>query len=300
MSIATAVAFAGSAFAADPQADRAVASASTTAACLEQNSLVNDVFGFNSGSDVNDLGQFSLSGTYSGSFGTRGGPLASHNLNVQATYSPWRCVEIDPFAFAGVTNSKTFGAKANGSTAGGGVEMKYKLLGRDTHGIGLTFDAVFQGAATNGAYYTLIGPSRSAYDGIFSVFVDKELVAGKLYGALNASYDWNYQDQGSPGRGYARTSMARIGGALSYQLAEGFFVGAEASHFRRYDNLAFGRLLGQATFLGPNFYWAFAKNWALSGAWNMQVAGQTARMSGDLDLTNFSRHIAKLKLNHDF
>jgi len=300
MPIAAAVAFAGTAFAADPQAGKAPPSTPATAACLEQNSLVNDVFGFNSGSDVNDLGQLSLSGTYGGSFGARGGRLTSHSLNVQATYSPWRCVELDPFVFAGVTNSKTFGAKGNGSTAGGGIEMKYKLLGRDTHGVGLTFDVVLQGAATNGAFYTLTGPSRSVYDGVFSVFLDKELITGKLYGALNASYDWNYQDQGTPGGGYARTSMARIGGAVSYQLADGFFFGAETSHFRRYDNLAFGRLLGQATFAGPNFYWAFAKNWALSGAWNVQVAGRAAGLSGSVDLTNFSRHIAKLKLNHDF
>ncbi|MGO4676780.1 hypothetical protein AB4Z40_28170 [Bosea sp. 2YAB26] len=298
--ITIAVAFAGAALSAEPQPSKALPPASATAACLEQNSLPNDVFGFNSGSDVNDLGQFSLSGAYGGSFGARSGPLASHNLNVQATYSPWRCVELDPFAFAGVTNSKTFGAKANGSTVGGGIEMKYKLLGRDTNGVGLTFDAVLQGAATDGAFYTLTGRSRSVYDGVFSVFLDKELVAGKLYGALNVSYDWNYQDLGSPSGGYARTSIARIGGALTYQLADSFFIGAEASHFRRYDNLAFGHVLGQATFAGPNFYWAFTKDWALSGAWSIQVAGRATGVGGNVDLTNFSHHIAKLKLNHDF
>ncbi|WP_342359185.1 hypothetical protein [Terrarubrum flagellatum] len=275
-------------------------SPSASNACLEKNSLVNDVFGFNTGSDVNDWKQLSLSGTYSGSFGTRGGRLGAHSGNLQATYSPFPCIEVDPYLFGGPTYSKTFGTKANGSQFGGGVEFKYKLLGRDIHGVGLTFDAVLQGAATNGAYYTLEGRSRSVYDGVFSIFADKELIAGKLFGALNASYDWNFQDLGSPRNGYANTSVARLGAAGTWQFADGVFAGGELSHFRRYDSVGFSRELGNATFLGPNFYWAFTQGWAFSGAWNVQVAGRANSVGGNLDLTNFSRHIVKLKLNHDF
>ncbi|SFI03553.1 hypothetical protein SAMN05216304_101520 [Bosea sp. OK403] len=269
-------------------------------ACLEKNGLVNDVFGFNGGSDVNDWKGLSLSGTYGGSFGTRAGYLNSHSGNLQATYSPYPCVEVDPYVFGGVTGSKTFGVKSNGSTEGAGIELKYKLLGRDPHGFGLTFDLVLQGAATNGAYYTVVGRSDNVYDTAFSIFADKELVAGKLYGALNVSYDWNFQDLGGPRNGYANTSIARFGAALAYQISDGLFVGAEGSHFRRYDSMAFNKQLGYATFLGPNFYWAFTKSWALSGAWNLQVDGRAKGTRNDLDLTNFSQHIVKLKLNHDF
>ncbi len=297
----------GSAQAADllvKKSPPAPVAASTT--CLEKNSLSNDTFGFTTGSDVNDVGALSLSGTYGLNLGTRAGNSNGHFGNIQATYSPYLCVEVDPYVFAGVTNSKSFGFSSHGSQYGAGVEAKYKILGRDTHGFGLTFDFIAQGAGTSGAYYTSLGGrSDNTWDTIFSVFADKELISGKLYGALNAGVDLNFTDLGGPRSGYDNTQTYRVGGALSYQVMDGLFLGVEGTHYRKYGSvLGFGNERGYANFLGPNFYWAFAKGWAFSGSFQAQVQGHSPRLysgaGSDLDVTNFPHFQAKLKLNHDF
>ncbi len=271
-----------------------------SAACLEKNSLSTDVFGFNTGSDINDYQAFTASLQYNGNFGTRAGSLNGHLGTAQLNYSPYPCLETDPYVFAGVINSKSFGVKTSGSLVGGGIELKYKFLGRDTHGVGLTLDFVQQAAATSGGFYTVVGRSRDVHDTIISLFADKELISGKLYGALNFGYDFNWRDQGSPRNGYLNTSTARFGGALSYQVVDGVFVGGEANHYRQYNNLFFGREAGYATFVGPTFFWQVTKAVAVSGAWNVQVDGRATGTRSKLDLTNFNHHLVKVKLGYTF
>jgi hypothetical protein len=47
-------------------------------------------------------------------------------------------------------------------------------------------------------------------------------------------------------------------------------------------------------------YVTLAKNVAISAAWNVQVAGRSVDAPGALDLRNFKRHQAKLRLTYNF
>jgi hypothetical protein len=65
--------------------------------------------------------------------------------------------------------------------------------------------------------------------------------------------------------------------------------------------------LGNAWFAGPTFYWQATEKLAVTGAYNYQFAGQTKDAfntigvgSKGVDLVNFNRHLAKLKLAYSF
>ncbi len=211
------------------------------------------------------------------------------------SYGLARCFEVGPYLIGTTArNSGLFGL-GNGTAFGGGVEFKYKFLGRDTHGVGATLDLVVQGQGLSGNLYA---PGKSVYDTTLALFVDKELVAGKLYGAINLAYNWNWYDK-VPG-GYFNTSVLRLGGALSYQVADGLFFGAEVNHFRRYNSQFFGRELGNATYVGPTFYWQATKALAVTGAYGYQVSGKANGIPGRLDLSNFNQHLVKFKIAYSF
>jgi len=276
----------------------APAAASTT--CLEKNGLPTDVFGFNTGSDVNDYGALSASAQYNGGYGTKFGSADSHLGTAQVSYGAFPCVEIGPYVFGSVSNLQPRGGiSVDGSALGAGVELKYKLLGRDTHGIGLTFDLLLQGGGLSGNFYGPAGlRSNDQWDATYQVFLDKELIAGKLYGGLNVGLTSDWLDNGAVSRGYFRSSTFHVGGALSYQIVDGIFFGAEVDHYRTYNNTFFGSDLGNATYVGPNFYWQATKELAITGAWGIQVNGKTNGVAGDLSTA--SHHLVKLKAAYSF
>jgi hypothetical protein len=53
-------------------------------------------------------------------------------------------------------------------------------------------------------------------------------------------------------------------------------------------------------FVGPTFYVSLSKHFAVSGSWTAQVAGHAMGVPGALDLQNFERHQAKLRLMYTF
>jgi hypothetical protein len=106
--------------------------------CYEKEGVPTDVFGFTTGSDINDKGALSGSAVYGGAYGTRFGKLHSHTGTLQLSYGLLDCVEVGPYIFGNRTDTKILGFGSDVSAYGGGVEMKYKLLGRDVHGVGLT------------------------------------------------------------------------------------------------------------------------------------------------------------------
>jgi hypothetical protein len=90
----------------------------------------------------------------------------------------------------------------------------------------------------------------------------------------------------------------RVGGAFDAGTSA-LFLGGEIRYLRAYDGLGLDALSGQAVFAGPTFYVQLAKGMALSGAWNIQLAGRTPG-NGSLDLVHFERQQAKVRVNVNF
>ncbi|MBN9064447.1 MAG: hypothetical protein J0H41_18785 [Rhizobiales bacterium] len=292
----SALVISGAALAADLPSSKGPPVAPPSTACLEKNAVPIDAFGFNVGTDTNDYGALSGSLQYNGAYGTRFGGFNGHTATGQISYGLLPCLEIGPYLVGGGASNNGALGVGNGSFFGGGVEAKYKLLGRDTHGVGLTFDVLIQGLANNGDLYA---PTKSTFDVIPAIFIDKELISGKLYGALNVSYDFGFVDKtiAPLPKDYG---VLRLGAALSYQLVDGFFIGADINHYRKYIG---GDEAGYATMLGPNFYWQATPKFAVTAAYNVQVAGKTTYLGGvpgRLDLVNFNQHLLKVKLTYSF
>lgn len=280
------------AFAADLPSRKGLAAPPPPSVCSESEGIPTDAFGFTTGSDVADKGSFSPSLTYFGTFGIRGGRFASHLGQLQGSYGLAPCLEVGPYLLGGYSDASIGGFDVDARGWGAGVETKYKILGRDVHGIGLT---VVIDPSVNRTDPSFGGPF-TGYNTGFRIFADKTLVPGKLYAALNLSHDMSWTGP-SP---YARSSTFSVGGSLAYQVVEGIYLSGEVRHQRRYNDLGFGNEAGQATFAGPGVYWQATKQLALSAAYNVQIAGKAKGQPGDLDLVNFSQHLVKVKAAYSF
>ena len=277
-----------SAMAADmPVRKSAPVAPAPVSACAEPEGVPTDAFGFTTGSDVADPGSLGASLTYGGAYGARGGAFASHGATAQLSYGVLPCLEVGPYVFGNLTNASFGGVSADSRGYGAGIEMKYKLLTRGAHGVGVT--AVIDPSA--GRTWLEGVPGFTGYNTGLRLFIDKALIPGRLYGALNFSHDLTWTGP-SP---YLRSSTFSVGAALAVQVVEGFYVSGEVRHQRRYANLGFGNEAGYATFAGPGVFWQVNQRLALSAAYNIQVAGRAKGVPGNLDLTNFNHHLVKVK-----
>ncbi|HEY5797197.1 MAG TPA: hypothetical protein VIU82_19485 [Bosea sp. (in: a-proteobacteria)] len=275
-----------------PSRKGAPAAPPVVSACTESEGIPTDAFGFTTGSDVADPGSFGTSLTYGGAYGTRLGSSNGHGLQLQGSYGLAPCLEVGPYLLGGDSRSSLAGVSADERSFGAGIETKYKLLGRDMHGIGLTvvIDPSFNRIDPDGA------GRFTTYNTGLRIFADRTLVPGKLYAALNLSQDmtWTGPDP------YARSSTFTVGGSLAWQVLDGVYLSGEVRHQRAYNRLGFGRQAGYATFAGPGVFWQATKQFAISAAYNIQVAGKAKNEPGNLDLTNFSQHLVKVKAAYSF
>jgi hypothetical protein len=293
-----AVATCASAFAADlPARKGAPAAPAVSASCLETNGLPTDVFGFTTGSDVTDVGAWGGTLTANGNLTARATRLTGVTGVAQLATGLFRCFEIGPYVFVGGTSAKDrFGFSGNSSLYGGGVEMKYKFLGRDVHGVGATLD--LDVSAAGNRLSGLFGTGTFTSTAVAArLFLDRELVKDRLFGALNFEHVSNFARIG----GFSvDSSVLNIRAALSAKVASNFYVGAEALYSRTYFGAGYDTYLGDAFAVGPNFLWAINDKWTLNGAYQVQVAGKSRLAPGNLNLTNYNQHYTRVKLGYAF
>lgn len=307
-----------------PSRKGAIAPPPAPTSCKETEStaLSSDIFGFSSGSDVADVGSLSIAGTYTGAFkgaGFKPGSFNGHSGQLQATTSFFPCWEFGPY-LTGTTSQGSFrGVPGNVrfNSFGGGVENKWKVLGRATHGIGLTldWDINYQGySQKDSTFIPTLSTSGGAVTSSYRIFIDKELIPGKLFGALNVAWDQIWFQRPALvapfGGDYLRQSNITFSGALSYQVVDGFYLGGEARYVRTHLGNYFNRTTGDGVYVGPTFLWQVNKSLAISGAYGIQVAGSQKAISpavlapqfasSDLNLSTLSQHIAKVKVSYAF
>lgn len=271
----------------------------TASSCLEKTGLPTDIFGFTGGTDVSDLGSLSGSAEYNGGFKTRFGSATNTLAKFQLSYGLLNCLEVGPYLQGTFGRSSAQGFSTDSNAYGGGVEIKYKLLGRDVHGVGLTL--VFEPNVNRGSIESkLFGFKLGSTDFTSAntssrILLDAQL-APRLFGALNLEHTANWTGDNS----YVRSSGLNIRAALAYQLTETFYLGVEGSHQRAYTGNFLNKDLGHAFFTGPAFFWQISPSVSLTGAYNVQVTGRAKTELFNLDLTNFNQHLAKLKLAVSF
>jgi hypothetical protein len=120
-----------------------------------------------------------------------------------------------------------------------------------------------------------------------------------VFGAINLLYDPEVTLSRITGL-WQHQSTFGFTAAVTNQLKPGTFLGAEMRYVRDNDGLGLNAFAGEALFVGPTFYVNVTKQFAVSGSWTVQVAGHVTAVPGALDLQNFERYRAKLRLMYTF
>jgi hypothetical protein len=264
-----------------------------------------DLFGFTVGSDIGDVGETELSLDTQLRAARRGGRYRVWSPSLEAEYVPFEnfsfagSVAFDSFQIRGVQGLDD---RTTGGVSAVGAEFKYRFLKRDESGVGLTLSV-----APRFGFFNQDSGERGIHTGLKArLSADTELVPDSVFAALNLSYEperfrpkYAVGPDGDPTQ-TERESTFGVSGALSFRLNETLFAGGELRYLRKYDGLAARSFQGEAVYLGPTLYWQVAEKVALSAAWNAQVTGHAKGQPGALDLDNFERHQARLKLKVSF
>jgi hypothetical protein len=256
------------------------------------------IFGFTAGADVGEVGERELEQQTAAQWDKRDGSYAagSDQLRFEASPVPNFRFEIGVLtAYYDISGVTGLSDRNQGAFNGVVSEFRYRLLNRDDAGFSLTLGAEPHWSRTD----EVSGAPVNNYGGEFSVALDRELLKNRLFGALNLIYEPETTWSGITGV-WERDSTLTFSAAITAQISPGLFFGAEARYLRKYDGIGLDSLLGQAFFVGPTAFLRLSKSLAISGAWDVQVAGRATAVPAALDLTNFTRQQATLRLEYNF
>jgi hypothetical protein len=256
------------------------------------------LFGFTEGSDIGAKGEKELELELAGGFGKRGGTYSALSQTTAGKFTildQFRiapAVTVDHHHIRGVPGLDDRNQLA---FAGVAFEMKYRVLDRHQAPFGLTIAATPNWRRVDEAS----GEPVDSYGASFLVAADRELVAERLFAAVNLTYGPAASRSRVTGA-WERESSLGVSTALAAQVAQGVFVGGEVRYERAYDSIGFAHFAGHALFVGPSIYAKLAKTVWIQATWNAQVAGRAADDPGALDLSNFERHQAKVRVGIGF
>ena len=128
---------------------------------------------------------------------------------------------------------------------------------------------------------------------------DTEVIANMLYAAVNLIYAPEI-DRAPGDPGWSRSSGYGATAAMAYRLTPKVTMGGEAEYYRAYGGFGFNSLDGSAFYVGPTLHVQFNPKIYLAAAWSIQATGHAENEPGNLDLTDFPRQRANLKLGFEF
>ena len=256
------------------------------------------LFGFTQGSDVGELGEKEIESETVGRFGKADGSYAALTSELRAELVPLENFRFEVGAivnYSSISGVSGFDDRNFVQFGGFALEGRYRLLNRRVVPVGLTISAE--------PHWTRIddtsGELVANYGSEFVVAIDKELIENRIFAALNLRYEpeWTHLLAGGIWR---QQSTLGISAAVTAQVDEGVFFGVETHYVRGYDGTGANVFLGDALFVGPTTYLRLSKNFAVSAALSIQVAGSAVDERGSLNLRDFERLQARLRLVYNF
>ncbi|WP_407519140.1 hypothetical protein [Methylobacterium oryzisoli] len=256
------------------------------------------LFGFTEGTDLGVPGELELEQETTGRIGKRGGTFRAFDPTLALKIPLSENFRVAPglsFAAYDVARGAGLPSSVRGGFNGAFLETRARLLDRRTAPVGLTLSLV----PSIGMRDSGTGLSARSHGLEASLLLDRELIPGRLVGALNVSYAFartrpDGADAGELGSGL------EVSGALAYRVLPSLFLGGEVRYLRAYDGLGLDRFAGEAVYLGPTLYASVSDHAWVSFTWGTQVAGRAVGEPGPLDLTGFDRHQARLRIGYSF
>jgi hypothetical protein len=256
------------------------------------------IFGFVEGGDIGERGDLELEKESALRFGKRAGAYAAVSTLFDLKYVPFEHMLVSPgvlMAYHGISGAPDLADRRQITFQGLWFEVKYQFIDREKSPFGLTLFAAPRWTRID----EKSGERVDQVSAEFTLALDKEIVPGQVFGALNLIYEPEVSRSRETGE-REREATLGAGAALSGQIRPGMFLGAEARYLRSHEGLVSAALKGEAFFLGPTFYTKLTANSFMSVAWNAQVAGRAVGEPGALDLANFERHQVRFRLGIEF
>jgi hypothetical protein len=257
------------------------------------------LFGFVDGADIGNEGEKAIEFENTSEFKRRGGKYSAIEQEIEFEH-----VVTQNFAYelsAHFTNHQISGVEglddiSRTAFSGASSKLRYLILGRGPGSpIGLTVSAEPKWSRIDDTD----GTRTQSYSTEFKLVADTELIANRLFAAVNISYQPEVA-KGADADMWERSSGLGLSGALAYRVTPKVAVGAAIEYDRAYDGLAFQTFQGHALYVGPTLQINFTQKILLAAAFMTQVAGHAVDDSRALDLTNFSQYRANLKLEFEF
>jgi len=255
------------------------------------------IFGFTEGSGIGLEGEKEFTTESVINFGKRDGRYAVSETKFEYEFTPNQYIQIElgPLAsYYDIRNVTGLDDMNAVKFSGFFTELRYLLFDRGANQpLAVTLSAEPEWHSfdeTSGAHVVNYGLE-------LKVNADVELVANRLYLGANTLYEpeTTRADLGV----WDQESTLGQSLALAYRVRPDVTIGAEAWYLRHYDGIFFNSFTGDAVYVGPTLYVQLATKAFMTAAWNTQIAGREVGV-GPLDLTDFSRHRAKLKFAYEF
>jgi hypothetical protein len=272
-------------------------------AWAETTSQVQDVdtehlFGFVEGADIGPKGEreFLLDSTLR--LGKSTGVFANVASQAELKYTVFDSFRIEgaaTFGFFDVSNVPGVDNANRAAVEALSFDARFRILDRHTAPLGLTLSL--------SPHFGLVDESSGLRADHFGTEVlllgDRELLRDRLIAAINLSFA---NDRARPvaSDGIEHESLLDLGGALSFQILPGLWFGAEARYLRDYNGTTLNTFTGQALYIGPTLYAHFGQSAFATVAWDFQAWGAAVNIPGSLDLTNFERYQAKMRVGFEF
>ena len=256
------------------------------------------LFGFVLGSDVEPRGARSVAIEAIGRFGKRAGSYGAWGGKAEFAYGLTDNLSIAGAvlgAWYDINNVPGFENISRVRLNGLGGEVRWRVLDRAAHGVGLTLHVEPVWATSD----ELTGAPARKWGAENKIILDAMLMPDKVYAAFNLIHEMEVVKE----RGALETERVAkigVGAAVAGAVTENVFVGAEVRYLHAYEGLGFDAFAGRALFVGPTLHAKLNGGLWASLAWNVQVAGAEKGVAGNLDLTNFEKHMVRVKIGYDF
>jgi hypothetical protein len=257
------------------------------------------LFGFTDGADIGNEGEKAIEYEATGSFGKRGGRYAAieHELAFEHVLTQNFSYELSAHGLShSISGVEGLDDRNSTQFSGASAKLRYLIIGRGPGSpIGLTISAEPEWARIDDTD----GTRTRSYSATFKIVADTELIANRLYAAINLIYEPGTA-KGVDADAWERTSSGGVSLGLAYRITPTFALGVGAEYDRAYDGLTFQTFNGHALFVGPTMQLNITRKILLAAAFSGQVAGRAVDDPRALDLTNFSRYRGNLKLEFEF
>lgn len=260
------------------------------------------IFGFTEGSGIGLEGEKEFSWETVARFGKADGRYWASETKLEYEFTPNQYVQLEfgpllsTHDIRNVTNMDNRNQVAFGGLFG---EIRYLLLDRSPSSplaVTLSSEGVWRRSDETS------GERVTNFELELKLNADLELIKNRLYLGANLLYEPEAtHDPDHIGAGWEKESTGGVSGAISYRIMPAIFVGAELWYLRHYDGIWFNTYTGDAVYVGPTLYVQLSRKAFVTAAWNTQVTGHDVDVPcSTLNLAEFSRHRAKLKLAVEF